>query len=106
MIQLKDYQHRVLDSLREFLSQCARTHDPEKAFEALTTKVYGRSLDYVQMRDPRFAHMPYVCVRVPTGGGKTLLARSGRRAAPVAACSSCLRGWTGAPLQRRYEVDE
>jgi type III restriction enzyme len=74
MIQLKDYQHRVLDSLREFLSECARTHDPENSFEAITAKVYGRPLGYIQVPDPRFARMPYVCVRVPTGGGKTLLA--------------------------------
>ena len=74
MIQLKDYQHRVLDSLREFLSECARTHEPDAAYEHVTAKVYGQPLSYNQISDPRFARMPYVCVRVPTGGGKTLLA--------------------------------
>lgn len=74
MIQLKDYQHRVLDSLREFLSECARTRDPAAAYERVTARVYGQPLSYVQIADPRFARMPYVCVRVPTGGGKTLLA--------------------------------
>ncbi len=74
MIQLKDYQHRVLDSLREFLSECARTHDPAAAYQLVTGKAYGQPLSYVQIPDPRFARMPYVCVRVPTGGGKTLLA--------------------------------
>lgn len=74
MIQLKDYQQRVLDSLRDFLSECARTHNPEQAFAAVTARVYGQPLSYAPVRDPRFEGMPYVCVRVPTGGGKTLLA--------------------------------
>ena len=74
MIQLKDYQQRVLDSLREFLSESARKHDPEKAYSDVTARVYGQPLTYFKINDPRFAAMPYVCVRVPTGGGKTLLA--------------------------------
>ena len=52
MIQLKDYQHRVLDSLREFLSECARTRDPAAAYEHVTAKVYGQPLSYVQIPDP------------------------------------------------------
>jgi len=74
MIQLKDYQQRVLESLREFLSESARRHEPEKAYEQVTAKVYGQSLTYCKLPNPRFASMPYVCIRVPTGGGKTLLA--------------------------------
>ena len=36
MIALKDYQHRVLDSLRKFLRRCSQTGNPETAFrEAL-----------------------------------------------------------------------
>ena len=74
MIQLKEYQHRVLDSLREFLSGCARTQEPTSAYSAVTAKVYGVAQEYRQLTDPAFSKMPYVCVRVPTGGGKTLLA--------------------------------
>lgn len=74
MIQLKKYQERVLGSLREFLTECARTHHPESAYQTVTTRVYGRPLPYINVEDPRFARMPYVCFRVPTGGGKTLLA--------------------------------
>jgi len=74
MIQLKEYQHRVLASLRDFLSECSRNHEPATAFGHVTEAVYGRPLSYNQIRDHRFARMPYVCVRVPTGGGKTLLA--------------------------------
>ena len=74
MIQLKKYQERVLESLREFLSECARTHHPESAYQNVTIRVYGRPIPYINVEDPRFARMPYVCLRVPTGGGKTLLA--------------------------------
>lgn len=74
MIQLKKYQERVLESLREFLSECAHTHHPDSAYQKVTKRVYGRPLPYINVADPRFARMPYVCIRVPTGGGKTLLA--------------------------------
>ncbi len=74
MIQLKEYQHRVLDSLRKFLRECSRVGHPETPFRDVTAEVYGQPSPYISIRDPRFAAMPYVCVRVPTGGGKTLLA--------------------------------
>jgi len=74
MIQLKEYQHRVLASVRDFLSECARSREPASAFGHVTKAVYGSSLPYTQIADPRFERMPYVCIRVPTGGGKTLLA--------------------------------
>ncbi|MEI8140558.1 MAG: DEAD/DEAH box helicase family protein [bacterium] len=74
MIQLKEYQHRVLTSVRDFLAECARTREPASAFGRVTKAVYGSPLPYNQIADPRFERMPYVCVRVPTGGGKTLLA--------------------------------
>ena len=74
MIQLKEYQHRVLESLRDFLGECARTREPGSAFEQVTARVFGWSTPYLQIPDPRFEKMPYVCIRVPTGGGKTLLA--------------------------------
>ncbi len=74
MIDLKGYQHRVLDSLREFLGRCARDGEPVSAYEAVTARVYGMPQPYVGAAAGGFGKMPYVCVRVPTGGGKTLLA--------------------------------
>ena len=75
MITLKDYQIRVLDSLRDFLRQCSRDRHPNAAFQAVQR---GEALA-VGLADPVHAAgllpgMPYVCLRVPTGGGKTLLA--------------------------------
>lgn len=75
MIQLKDYQQRVLESLRTFLKRSAQTRHPADAFREVTEQVYGEPLTYLQATAAGLpADMPYVCLRVPTGGGKTLLA--------------------------------
>lgn len=75
MIQLKDYQDRVLGSLRTFLKRSAQTGHPADAFREVTEQVYGEPLTYIHATAAGLpADMPYVCLRVPTGGGKTLLA--------------------------------
>lgn len=71
--ETKDYQARVLDSLKGFLSEAGKTHDPRSAFEAIV-KAQGRALQYIPVAIPEQELMPYVCLRVPTGGGKTVLA--------------------------------
>jgi len=75
MIALKDYQERVLESLREFFRLTARNQNPESAFREVTQRVFQTAQPYITVAmaglDPG---MPYVCLRVPTGGGKTLLA--------------------------------
>ena len=76
MIALKPYQERVLDSLREFFVQTAADHRPDSAFQAIQIKNGSQSpAPYLPVNVDGFARdMPYVCLRVPTGGGKTLLA--------------------------------
>ena len=75
MIQLKDYQQRVLGSLRAFLKRSAQSGHPGDAFREVTEKAYGSPLNYNPATAAGLpADMPYVCLRVPTGGGKTLLA--------------------------------
>ena len=75
MIALKDYQHRVLDSLRDFLRQCSQDRHPEAAFQAVQLKNGRSALPYLPVQAVGLKpDMPYVCLRVPTGGGKTLLA--------------------------------
>jgi type III restriction enzyme len=75
MITLKDYQTRVLDSLREFFRLAARDRDPDSAFRDVTRRVYGEAMPYFPVSVAGLeSRMPYVCLRVPTGGGKTLLA--------------------------------
>ncbi len=75
MITLKDYQSRVLDSLREFFRLAARDRDPGSAFCEVTRRVYGEAMPYLPVSAAGLeSRMPYVCLRVPTGGGKTLIA--------------------------------
>lgn len=75
MITLKDYQVRVLDSLRDFFRQCAHERRPEAAFHAVQLKNNRAPMRYLSVSAAGMdAGMPYLCLRVPTGGGKTLLA--------------------------------
>lgn len=75
MITLKDYQIRVLDSLREFLRQCSGEGHPEAAFQAAQIRNGRTPVPYLPVVAAGLdSSMPYVCLRVPTGGGKTLLA--------------------------------
>jgi len=75
MIALKDYQIRVLDTLRDFFRQCSKTGRPEKAYQEAQLKNGRSPVPYIPVTATGIMPgMPYVCVRVPTGGGKTLLA--------------------------------
>lgn len=75
MITLKDYQNRVLDSLRMFLKRCSQTGNAETAFREVTTDEDNEtSVPYEHVNVAGLSELPYVCLRVPTGGGKTLLA--------------------------------
>jgi type III restriction enzyme len=65
MLELKDYQKRSLEALEEYLRLAAET-GAKMAFLNHTERPY-RSV-------PQLPGLPYVCLRVPTGGGKTLLA--------------------------------
>lgn len=68
MLQLRDYQERSLEQLSRYLRE-AQGDDPADAF-ARATGMGPRS--YQTVRGLETA--PYVCLRVPTGGGKTLMA--------------------------------
>ncbi len=62
---LRDYQRRSLDALERFLTR-AQVMGAEAAFQQTS----GRTYRHV----PALPALPYVCLRVPTGGGKTLMA--------------------------------
>lgn len=80
-MELKRYQTRALDQLRHFLEK-ARGGDIAAAYAS----TIARALTFEEPDDaPTYArggytpvegleHVPYCCVRLPTGGGKTLLA--------------------------------
>jgi type III restriction enzyme len=67
------YQQDTLTALRQYLS-LARTSAPKAAFEAATEDLSAAlRREYIALSDA-VADAPYVCLRLPTGGGKTLLA--------------------------------
>jgi type III restriction enzyme len=74
MIALKGYQTRALDSLRKFLSLCANDVKPADAFELVQKENGSPRQNYLPNVEGLRPEMPYVCLRVPTGGGKTLMA--------------------------------
>lgn len=71
MLILKGYQQRAIDTLECFLS---KARDSQNIAEAYTETLQVQGLPALAYRDYSFADVPYVCLRIPTGGGKTLLA--------------------------------
>ena len=75
MLQLKDYQEKALESLQRYLRVCDEGKDASLAFYKVTEKLWGQGIPYRAIKEPsELADIPYVCLRLPTGGGKTLLA--------------------------------
>ena len=75
-MELKKYQNRTLDCLRAYLER-ARIEGPQKAYEELTNapelmQRLGGLLGYKPLRG--LENVPRVCLKIPTGGGKTILA--------------------------------
>src|SRR3989338_2911295 len=63
-MELKKYQQKTLDKIKEFLKDLER-EKPEFAFMHLTKKPY---------KDEAFGgEIPFICIKIPTGGGKTLV---------------------------------
>jgi type III restriction enzyme len=64
--ELKKYQRRCLDEVAKFLRRTWELQNAKIAFEEMVPRHY-HDVDALK-------GLPYVCVRVPTGGGKTALA--------------------------------
>ncbi len=69
----KIYQQQVLDSVTAYFQACHELPSPSIAFTATTERLWGRGNPYHPLSGFP-ADMPYFCLRVPTGGGKTWLA--------------------------------
>ena len=69
---LKDYQQSLLDDYAAYLSRTRELSNPDAAFRESTRLHFGHELPYFPL--PGGEAIPYVCLRVPTGGGKTLIA--------------------------------
>ena len=65
MLQLRNYQERSLDALEAYLGLVTQ-HGASNAFYMQTNR------PYVAIK--QLPGLPYVCLRVPTGGGKTFMA--------------------------------
>ncbi len=79
MMELKSYQREALQTLEDFLHLARRHADEGRAGEALDLayrQVTGRYLETPPsyLEPPGLEGIPYVCFRIPTGGGKTFLA--------------------------------
>ena len=76
-MNLKDYQKDTLSVLRRFLEE-ARIAGPKTAYHNITrepeqSKRLGKYGDEYRPLDG-LPSVPYICLRLPTGGGKTILA--------------------------------
>jgi type III restriction enzyme len=69
----KNYQQQVLDSVEAYFQACHELPTPSIAFTATTERLWGRGPAYNPLAGFP-PDMPYFCLRVPTGGGKTWLA--------------------------------
>lgn len=69
----KAYQQQVLDSVEAYFKACHELPSPSIAFTAATERLWGRGNAYNPLSGFP-PDMPYFCLRVPTGGGKTWLA--------------------------------
>jgi type III restriction enzyme len=71
-MQPKEYQKRTLNALRDYLRTCVEKRNANLAFYEITLQRYGLGIPYNPV--PELPDLPYVCLRLPTGGGKTLVA--------------------------------
>ena len=69
----KNYQESVLGSVDAYFNACHENGDPDAAFYQTTKELWGQGSPYRPIAGFP-ADMPYFCLRVPTGGGKTRLA--------------------------------
>ena len=72
VLDLKDYQTKLLDAFEAFLNRTVELKNPALAYWESTREVFSTGLSYNPL--PHAEHVPYVCLRVPTGGGKTRIA--------------------------------
>ena len=72
MLQLKEYQARALEALKDYFTLYRGGESASSAFYKVLEKNNFSVIDY--KAPSNFDGLPYVCIRIPTGGGKTLVA--------------------------------
>jgi type III restriction enzyme len=89
-MQLKKYQAEALQVLRRFFKQCRISESPAAAFTRITaepdiaSRLRGIKNGY-KVWDS-IPHVPRVCLKVPTGGGKTIMAAYAVKIAAETVC--------------------
>ncbi len=78
-METKQYQQHALHWLRRYYQKCRMMQEmgdsfpASTAFTAVTAEIHeGQGLPYAPVK--QVPGIPYVCLRIPTGGGKTLVA--------------------------------
>lgn len=71
-LPLKEYQQRSLNALCAYFQTCVQLNNADVAFYMTTQQLHGAGVPYQPARD--LSGLPYVCLRLPTGGGKTFVA--------------------------------
>ncbi len=69
-MKLKRYQTNAIETLDEFLALTKKMKS-RHAFNELTDDKYGH--EWPKYNHEWFGDVPFVCIRIPTGGGKTLV---------------------------------
>src|ERR1019366_7917428 len=70
--QLKNFQQAALDKLRAYLDAVRLSNNPRQAFLDVARTDTGHTPTY-HTPVAGLEDIPYVCLRLPTGGGKTIL---------------------------------
>ncbi len=73
MFTLKEYQKQTLSTLQDFLFQ-VKFRTPAEAFKHTVKALPREKCSYEYRTRWDLEDVPYVCLKLPTGGGKTLLA--------------------------------
>ena len=76
-MELKNYQKKVISDISEYLYEYKSTNDPSKAYENLwMNKGVNVGFGGIQKYIDELNGSPQICIKVPTGGGKTFIASS------------------------------
>ena len=70
--QLKVYQCQALDAFEQFL-RLYRDQGAARAYDACARSTFGVGVPYRTPQALAAGDIPCVCLRIPTGGGKTLI---------------------------------
>lgn len=76
-MELKEYQQQALEQVKNYLELLAQERDGgnrQYASMAAWEKIFGSGAEFHRKLNGREQDLPTFCLKIPTGGGKTLLA--------------------------------